>query len=140
MAGESHLFGIGIIAGLVLAALFDAGRACQSKIPHKGWGISLEDFLFWIFAGLFLFSLLEKYNKGVLRFYVFLGTGIGALFYCCVLHRPVYFCFSKLFAAIGAVFSFIKKIFGEIRKIVKELIIFPLKNVIKEITIVIRNR
>lgn len=139
MEKEIHLFGIGIIAGIILGSLFDAGRAWRRKIPHKKWEISLEDFLFWMFTGIFLFSILEKYNKGVLRFYVFLGTGLGVLFYVILLHRPIFFLFSHIFSFVRKIYDVMKKIFGELRKIMKKLIFFPLKNVIKQITIMIRN-
>lgn len=139
MHKEIQLFLVGVIAGVILAALFDAGRALRSKIPQGGFMTSVEDFSFWVFAGLFLFSIMEKHNKGVLRFYVFLGTGIGVLFYCLLLHRPVYFCFSVLFSVMGGILSIIKKIYRKIVRLMKNLIIFPLKNVIKQITIMIRN-
>lgn len=139
MHKEIQLFLVGVIAGVILAALFDVGRALRSKIPQGGFLTSVEDFSFWLFAGLFMFSIMEKYNKGVLRFYVFLGTGIGVLFYCLLLHRPVYFCFSVLFSVLGGILSIIKKIYREMVRFMKNLIIFPLKNVIKQITIMIRN-
>lgn len=139
MKKEVQLFGIGILAGVILGALFDAGRAWRRKIPHKKWEISMEDFLFWMFTGLFLFFIVEKYNKGVLRFYVFLGTGIGVLFYIVILHRPMFFLFSKVFSMIGKIYAWTKRIFWKIRKFMRNFILFPLKNVIKRITIMIRN-
>lgn len=139
MHKEIQLFLIGVIAGIILAAVFDAGRAMRAKIPQGGFLTSIEDFSFWMFTGFFLFSILEKYNKGVLRFYVFFGVGIGVLFYCIVLHRPLYFCFTAFFFFIGSLLSIVKIFFRKMGRLVKNLIIFPLKNVIKQITMMIRN-
>ena len=139
MQNEMILFGIGTLSGLVLGMVFDLGRAFRSKIPHKNLWVAVEDFTYWIFTGLFLFYLFEKYNKGVLRFYIFLGAGIGVLFYWLFLQKPVSFCFSCVFQGISIAFSFIGKIYGGIRKLVKKLLILPLKNAIKKITIMLHH-
>lgn len=139
MLKEMNIFGAGILSGVILAAIFDLGRAFRKKIPHKNIWVSLEDLLFWMFAGVFLFALFEKYNKGVLRFYIFLGVGIGGLLYCLLLHKPAFFCFSIFFQIVKVIFDLVGKIMGKIKMFVKKMIILPLKNVIKEITIMLNN-
>lgn len=139
MAKEIHLFGIGIFSGLLLAVLFDFFRAFRLRIAHKNLWVSLEDFTYWLFAGVFLFYLLEEYNKGVLRFYVFMGTGIGVICYCLILQKPVFFCFSSLFCALSLVLNVLGKIGLKVRKAVRNLLILPLKNGIKKITMMIHH-
>lgn len=67
--------------GIVLCSVYDGLRILRAVFRHVGWLTGLEDFLFWIWAALFLFSHFFQDTYGAVRSYQLLGTGIGGLFW-----------------------------------------------------------
>lgn len=139
MIGELHLFGIGIGAGWLLGVFFDILRAFRIRCSHKNGWVTVEDLLYWFFTGGFLFSLAEKYNKGVLRFYMFGGVMLGVLGYYFLFQWIFFRLFSFIFQIVHIFFKGCGKIAKFVQWIVKKLLILPLKNVIKKITIILHH-
>ena len=139
MDSELFLFQIGIAAGAFLAAAFDFTRALRKEIKHRKGCICLEDGLYWLFAGIFLFFLFEKYNRGVLRAYVFFGNGLGMVLYRKLLQKPVFGIFCLIFRWLCRGARMIGKIRRECGKILKKLIYYPLKCIVKKFKILLHN-
>ena len=139
MIHEIELFFRGIGTGMLLAAFFDFFRAFRKRKQHSNWAVSLEDFIFWLVAATVIFRLIKEFNHGVLRFYVFLGCGLGFGFYFLTITKLLFPAFCAFFFMFKWVLSKCCLIFEIIRKIFKNLIILPLKKVWEGIKIVRNN-
>lgn len=64
---ELLLFVKTIWYGSFLAIVYDMIRISRNCISHKNWFLSMEDFLYWIAAGFYVFSKFfqEKDRKSV---------------------------------------------------------------------------
>ena len=76
---ELILFAKAIWYGSFLIIVYDGLRIWRNCVRHKNWLISLEDFVYWIWAGVYVFSRFFQENSGQLRGYFFLGLVVGAL-------------------------------------------------------------
>lgn len=76
---ELILFACSIWQGAFLSMCYDLLRLLRRLIPHKGWLVSTEDFLYWMFASWYLLVSFYKENSGILRGYLFFGIALGAL-------------------------------------------------------------
>lgn len=139
MVKELSLLGMGVLAGGMLALLFDVLRVIRRGCRQRNFFVFMEDITYWLFVGFFLFFLLVKYNKGVLRFYMFWGVAIGAVLYSLLFHTLFYLCFSRIFQLVNKMLFFCGKIARKISFFVKKMLILPLKNVVKKITIMLRH-
>ena len=68
---------------------YDLLRIRRLLIPAKSWLISLEDFLYWIYVSLSVFSLLYRQNDGILRSYAILGVFLGMAVYDRIVSRNI---------------------------------------------------
>lgn len=139
MMHEVEMFCLGVAAGAVLSAFFDWMRALRRNITHPSWAVTLEDFVFWLTVTGTLFFLFEAFNKGVLRFYVFLGCGAGAGAYICIFTKIVFPVFFVFFKIVKWILIRVCKFFAKCKKIVKKMMILPLKNILEKIKIVRNN-
>lgn len=139
MLHEVELFLSGIGTGILLSVFFDLLRAFRKSKIHAEWAVALEDFFFWLISAGTLFWLVESFNKGVLRFYIFLGCAIGGILYFLTITKLVFPLFLIVFKGIKSILSKCCLIFEIIRKIFKNLIILPLKKIGESIKIVINN-
>ena len=110
-----------------LSACLDLFRAFRKVKAHREWAVALEDLFFWILVSGTVFSLIQIFNKGVLRFYIFLGCGLGALFYFLTITRLIFPVFYVGFKMLKVILSKCCMIFEIIKKIFKNFVIFPLK-------------
>ena len=62
------------VTGAVITFIYDQIRIVRRVLPHGSVLVAIEDLLFWLFAGIVIFSLLYRMNAG---FAVFgLATGM----------------------------------------------------------------
>lgn len=78
---ESHFLFYSILSGIIITVVYDVIKIIRNVIPHNGFFEALEDTVFWIFASLFLFSMLYKVNNGTVRWFAIAGTFVGMLVY-----------------------------------------------------------
>lgn len=78
---ESYFLLYSIFSGVVITVVYDMIKIVRNVIPHDGFFIALEDICFWIFASLFLFSMLYKMNYGTVRWFAIAGSGLGMMAY-----------------------------------------------------------
>lgn len=78
-----------LLMGAGMFALYDLIRILRRLIPHGIFWISLEDLVYGVAAALWFFLRVCKVNSGIIRFYVILAMGAGALAYYLVLGRPL---------------------------------------------------
>ena len=85
MGRELILFAKSVWYGSFLFFLYDCLRILRKTVPHTGAAIAVEDLLYWMGAAFFLFSVFFRENSGILRGYLFVGAGVGALAWKCSL-------------------------------------------------------
>lgn len=93
-----------ILTGAILALIFDFFRLMRRKGNTKNIIVYIQDVIFWILAMLIIVASAFITNNGELRGYMFIGYGIGAIFYILL--------FSKLFLkTLGTILDILEKIF-----------------------------
>ncbi|SDE53938.1 spore cortex biosynthesis protein YabQ [Paenibacillus sp. UNCCL117] len=74
--------------GLSLGGLFDVYRVLAGQLRAPGWVKSILDLVYWFTGTLLVFALLYESNWGEVRPFIFLGLGIGIIFYFLLFSRP----------------------------------------------------
>ena len=113
LAEQTMLFMQAVLLGAALGLLYDALRITRLAIPTKSVVIFLEDVLYFFFAGVCTFFFLMQTIEGRVRFFIFIGEGLGAVLYFLTL--------SPLIMKISQ--TIIKVIAGIIRTIIRWLIL-----------------
>ncbi|MEF9951524.1 MAG: spore cortex biosynthesis protein YabQ [Clostridium sp.] len=70
-----------VIAGGIAGVLFDVYRVVIGKYNQNKLMEAISDILFWIFEALIVFVYLIATNDGDIRYYTFIGIGLGSLVY-----------------------------------------------------------
>lgn len=68
------------LSGNIVYLSYSAIRILRRMIRHSLFFVSLEDFLFWIGTGLYLFLEMFNTSDGSIRWYFVLGVVVGSLF------------------------------------------------------------
>lgn len=79
MGKELILFMKSVWYGSFLLIIYDCLRILRRVFKHSNFVVSVEDLVFWIGSGLFLFAKYFQDNSGVLRAYLFVGIAVGVL-------------------------------------------------------------
>ena len=59
--------------GIFFGAGLDTYNRFLKRRKRKSWLVFINDVLFWILQGLFIFFILFRVNQGELRFYIFIA-------------------------------------------------------------------
>ena len=73
---EAWLLLLSLLVGGWLMLVYDLFRVLRLMIKHSSFVRGIEDFLFWIFAGIVTFMLLYEQNDGGLRLYGLVGMSL----------------------------------------------------------------
>lgn len=106
---ELQVVGVAFLSGAVITFVYDLLRIFRRGIFHGNLWIGVEDFIFWIWTSIWIFSVLYRQNDGNLRFYTILAMVLGMIGY----HKTISEAFVRIMGNI-------------LRKIVKS-IHYPLK-------------
>lgn len=112
-----------VLLGVLTGLTFDFYAILRKYIKPGKVCTALGDFLVWVILTTVAFAILLYANWGEVRFYVFIGIGIGVLFYKKLLSSYFLFLFDKLFLLISKIYQ---GLLGIIRLIMK-ILVFPLK-------------
>lgn len=107
--GELQVAGVALLYGSVITIVYDLIRIFRRVIAHGNFWIGVEDFIFWIWTALWIFSVLYRENDGSFRMYTILAMVLGMIFY----HKTI----SEPFVRFT----------GKILKKLVSILIFPLK-------------
>lgn len=140
---EVRLFANSVVLGAALTFAYDGLRILRNVFKHSIFWISVEDFIYWVAAAVFIFLSLHKENNGVLRWFIVAGAMIGMLLYqgsiskfyvkqisSAILHLVVY---------IKKTAYFVSKPFRIIKKCLKSSFL-AVNDGIKKVTIILKNR
>jgi spore cortex biosynthesis protein YabQ len=102
---------ITVLAGLGVGLVFDMYRIFRNSIQPKNWMSILYDLIFWLVIIPLVFLMLLISNWGELRYYVFLGMGLGLFLYFQLISSWVLWSsvlilqvFRALFVGVGKLF------------------------------------
>ncbi len=110
---ETLVFLLSVLHGVSLTFLYDLLRALRRAFVHGLILLSLEDFLFWLFAGFLTFCLAFRNTDGVIRGYVAVGIALGAVLY----HLTVS---PLVLRGISGLLKLIRKAAGVIRSVLSK--------------------
>ena len=65
----------------MITFIYDQIRIVRRVLPHGSVLVAIEDLLFWLFAGIVIFSLLYRMNAGTLRWFAVFGLATGMFLY-----------------------------------------------------------
>lgn len=103
IANQVFVFFWSIVIGAILALIFDFFRISRRKGNTKNWVVYVEDVFYWIIVAVMIIASAFITNDGELRGYMFIGYGIGTIFYLIL--------FSKmLIKIISGILDFIENI------------------------------
>lgn len=97
---ELRVAGIAIISGACITIVYDCLRIFRRVVPHGNVWIGIEDFFFWIWTALWVFSVLYRENDGSLRMYTILAMVLGMFLYHQTISEFLVCFLSKLFKQI----------------------------------------
>ena len=84
---EAWLLLLSLLVGGWLMLVYDLFRVLRLMVKHSSFVRGIEDFLFWIFAGVVTFMLLYEQNDGGLRLYAIVGVLVGMSLYDRIVSR-----------------------------------------------------
>lgn len=93
---EVWLMALSLVTGAWLMLAYDTLRVFRLVIRHGSVLTGIEDFFYWMYAGLVTFILLYEQNDGVFRAYVIGGVFIGMMLYDRFISRIFFKCLKKL--------------------------------------------
>ena len=93
---EVMLFVQAILAGAGLFLVYDVLRVIRRIFVHGIIWISIEDTLYWIVSGFWIFLRICRVNDGIIRGYMIAAGLAGAALYYAVFSRPLMFRITKI--------------------------------------------
>ncbi len=87
--GELRVAGAAVFCGAVITMVYDLLRIFRRVISHGNLWIGIEDFLFWIWTALWVFSVLYRENDGNLRMYTIFAMAFGMIVYHKTISEPL---------------------------------------------------
>ena len=77
---EAAAFMMAVLSGNLVYLVYTVLRVLRRIVKHNLFWISVEDLLFWIGTGIFLFVRIYQTENGIIRWYFVAGVLFGALF------------------------------------------------------------
>lgn len=81
MAGENQFVLYAMFMGIFITFIYDILRIFRRVFPHKGFLVSLEDIIFWIYCSAKVFMLMYHESNGTLRWFAVFGAIAGMMLY-----------------------------------------------------------
>ena len=79
IGSEVSAFLQALLAGNLVCLIYEAIRVLRRIIRHHLFWISVEDLVFWLGTGFYLFWKLYQTSYGMIRWYFVLGVLLGGL-------------------------------------------------------------
>ena len=102
---EVWLMVLSLVTGAWLMLAYDTLRVFRLVIRHASFWVGVEDFLYWLYAGLVTFILLYEQNDGVFRAYVIIGVFLGMILYDRLISRIFFKCLKKIGKCLRIIFN-----------------------------------
>lgn len=141
---QLYSFGIFFLSGIITGILFDIFRVIRKSFKISDIHTYIEDIIFGIITGIFLIFMSFIYNKGNIRFYMFIALILGLCAYFYTISK--YFikinvkilCFFKYLISkiIYIIVLFIKLILSFFKKVLNKPFMFIIINFKKLILLI----
>jgi len=118
-----------VLSGAVVGVAFDCFRIIRRISHASDISTFLQDILFWILSSIIVFLFMLRFNAGEVRWYMYLGTFLGAFMYFLTISNYV-------IASIVWLIELIKKLLLLLFKIIMAPVKFVFKLVKKPFIIV----
>lgn len=129
---ELQVVGVAFLCGSVITIVYDLIRIFRRVIAHGNFWIGVEDFAFWIWTALWIFSVLYRENDGSFRMYTILAMVLGMIFYHGTLSEPFVRFSGKVLKKVVSLFLYpLKKLKNRISFFGKKLKYFIQRIIIK---------
>lgn len=128
ISNQASLFLIFTIEGIIIGLIFDIFRILRKSFKTNDIVTYVEDILFWLITGFLILYSIFIFNYGEIRFFMFVGIFLGAMFYMLLISRYV-------IKISVSVIDFLKRTIIFILKIVRfpfEFVYKILKNIFKK--------
>ena len=76
---ELAVFLQAVLAGNLVCLIYNAIRVFRRIVKHNLFWISVEDVLYWIGVGIFLFLRIYQTSNGTIRWYFVIGVLAGGI-------------------------------------------------------------
>lgn len=76
---EVSVFLQAVLAGNLVYLVYTAIRVLRRIVKHNLFWVSVEDFIYWIGTGLYLFIEIYETSNGTIRWYFIVGVLTGSL-------------------------------------------------------------
>ena len=121
VAQQALTFLYSICFGLFLGAVYDIFRIIRVALPFGKAAVFLQDALFLFIASILTFLFIFNANYGEIRFFLILGTFLGAFVYYFTIGIIV---MKSAKAVINALKKFLKAVFRAISKPIMKIYLF----------------
>ena len=64
IGAEAGIFLYAALAGVEAAAAYHVLVCFRKLVPHSGWAVSLEDFIYWLAASIYIFRVWDAVRSG----------------------------------------------------------------------------
>lgn len=89
---EADAFLKAVCSGMTLYAGYMCIVYFRKIVKHSLPAVSIEDFLYWLVTGFYLFAQIFDTSAGAIRWYFVIGTAVGALIFSFLLSKVRGFC------------------------------------------------
>ncbi len=76
---EISIFFSACLAGNLVAMVYCAIRVFRRLVSHSLFWVSMEDLIFWVAVGLYLFTEMYRTCSGAIRWYFVIGVFLGGI-------------------------------------------------------------
>ncbi len=101
--GELRVVGVAVFCGAVITMVYDLLRIFRRVVSHGNLWIGIEDFIFWIWTALWVFSVLYRENDGNLRMYTIFAMALGMIVYHKTISEPLVELLGKLLKRVFSI-------------------------------------
>lgn len=84
---ELAVFLAAILAGNLICLVYTTIRVFRRIVKHSLFWISMEDIVFWVITGIYLFSEMYRTCSGSIRWYFVTGVFLGGIFTAWILRK-----------------------------------------------------
>lgn len=86
---ELSVFLQAVLAGNLVCLVYCVVRVFRRIVNHNLFWISVEDFIFWIGTGLYLFLTIYQTSNGSIRGYFVIGVLLGGIITHCLAQKII---------------------------------------------------
>lgn len=78
---ELQFFSKAFLLGVLMMISYDVIRIFRRLIPHGTVAVAVEDVLYWLLCGVYIFRMLYVENSGAIRGFAIVAVVLGMLLY-----------------------------------------------------------